>query len=157
LPPIVEDTLTARRAGDPSAGYAAAVLVTMLLTLVGLRFICGEMAGLVRTALETERYGLLPQIGFVYGIILVLTFAIVIHCLADLGFYRRRTNRAALPSAEVEQVYGVEGRDGLLVLVPSYKKQAGVVRQTLISAALVEYPGRRIVLLLDDPPAPATG
>ena len=145
------------RAGDPSAGYAAAVLATMLLTLVGLHLICGEVAGLVRTALETERYGLLPQIAFVYGIILVLTFAIIIHCLADLGFYRRRASRAALPSGGGRAGLRRGGPRGLLVLVPSYKEQPGVIRQTLISAALVEYPGRRVVLLLDDPPAPTTG
>ncbi|WFU19000.1 glycosyltransferase family 2 protein [Bradyrhizobium sp. CB3481] len=38
------------------------------------------------------------------------------------------------------------------ILVPSYKEQVPVVMQTVISAALSEYPNRRITLLLDDPP-----
>ena len=42
----------------------------------------------------------------------------------------------------------------LTVLVPSYKEEARVIRQTLLSAALQEYPFQRIVLLIDDPPDP---
>ena len=38
------------------------------------------------------------------------------------------------------------------VLVPSYKEESMVVLQPLLSAALMEYPSRRVVLLIDDPP-----
>lgn len=43
----------------------------------------------------------------------------------------------------------------LTVLVPSYRANPEVVRATLLSAALQEYPDMRIVLLLDDPPNPS--
>jgi hypothetical protein len=36
-------------------------------------------------------------------------------------------------------------------LVPSYREEARIVRQTLLSAALQEHPDRRVVLLIDDP------
>jgi len=42
----------------------------------------------------------------------------------------------------------------LTVLVPSYREDARVIRQTLLSAALQEYPHKRVVLLIDDPPTP---
>ena len=42
------------------------------------------------------------------------------------------------------------------VLVPSYKEEIPVIRQTLLSAALQDYPNKRVVLLLDDPPNPKT-
>jgi len=42
----------------------------------------------------------------------------------------------------------------LTILVPSYKEEISVIRQTLLSAALQDYPNKRVVLLLDDPPAP---
>jgi cellulose synthase/poly-beta-1,6-N-acetylglucosamine synthase-like glycosyltransferase len=42
----------------------------------------------------------------------------------------------------------------MTVLVPSYSEEPQVVRKTLLSAALQEYPGMRIVLLLDDNPHP---
>jgi cellulose synthase/poly-beta-1,6-N-acetylglucosamine synthase-like glycosyltransferase len=38
------------------------------------------------------------------------------------------------------------------ILVPSYREQIPVVMQTLLSAALSEYPDRRLTLLIDDPP-----
>jgi cellulose synthase/poly-beta-1,6-N-acetylglucosamine synthase-like glycosyltransferase/peptidoglycan/xylan/chitin deacetylase (PgdA/CDA1 family) len=42
----------------------------------------------------------------------------------------------------------------LTVLVPSFREEERVVRQTLMSAALLEYPRRRVVLLIDDSPTP---
>ncbi len=45
---------------------------------------------------------------------------------------------------------------GLTILVPSYKEELPVIRQTLLSAALQDYPQKRVVLLLDDPPSPKT-
>ena len=42
----------------------------------------------------------------------------------------------------------------MTVLVPSYAEEPEVIRATLWSAALQEYPSMRVVLLLDDPPAP---
>src|SRR5262249_59092284 len=42
------------------------------------------------------------------------------------------------------------------ILVPSYKEDSRVVRKTLLSAALQDYPARMVVLLIDDPPIPTT-
>ena len=44
----------------------------------------------------------------------------------------------------------------LTILVPSYKEEIAVIRQALLSAALQDYPKKRVVLLLDDPPNPKT-
>src|SRR5262245_6900254 len=41
------------------------------------------------------------------------------------------------------------------ILVPSYREESHVIWQTLMSAALVEYPNRGVVLLLDNPPDPS--
>src|SRR5262245_29435334 len=41
------------------------------------------------------------------------------------------------------------------ILVPSYREESHVIWQTLMSAALVEYPDRGVVLLLDNPPEPS--
>ena len=42
----------------------------------------------------------------------------------------------------------------LTAIVPSYQEEPGVIRMTLLSAALQEYPDLRVVLLIDDPPHP---
>src|SRR3954447_15813867 len=44
----------------------------------------------------------------------------------------------------------------VVVLVPSYKEDAHVVRQTLLSAVLQDHPNKEVVLLIDDPPLPST-
>src|SRR5262249_1836093 len=40
------------------------------------------------------------------------------------------------------------------IVVPSYREESHVIWQTLMSAALVDYPNRGVVLLLDNPPHP---
>jgi hypothetical protein len=42
----------------------------------------------------------------------------------------------------------------LTVLIPSYKEEPKVVWRTVMSAALQEFPGLRVVVLIDDPPNP---
>ena len=42
------------------------------------------------------------------------------------------------------------------VIIPSYKEDARVIRTTVLSAALQDYPRLRVVLLIDDPPTPTT-
>src|SRR5215831_13768203 len=41
------------------------------------------------------------------------------------------------------------------IVVPSYREESHVIWQTLMSAALVDYPDRGVVLLLDNPPHPS--
>lgn len=55
---------------------------------------------------------------------------------------------------ELEAIYDREGCHPLSVLVPSYCEELRVVRMTLMSAALMEYPDRNVVLLIDNPPNP---
>lgn len=42
----------------------------------------------------------------------------------------------------------------LTILIPSYKEESGVIEQTILSAALQEYPNTHVVLLIDDPVNP---
>ena len=44
----------------------------------------------------------------------------------------------------------------LTTIIPSYQEDARVIRNTLLSAALQEYPDKRVVLLIDDPFVPKT-
>ena len=40
------------------------------------------------------------------------------------------------------------------MLIPSYQEDERVIRMTVLSAALQEYPDLGVVLLIDDPPEP---
>jgi cellulose synthase/poly-beta-1,6-N-acetylglucosamine synthase-like glycosyltransferase len=96
-------------------------------------------------------------IGQTIAYVIVMTFLVFsafLHLLARQGsLYRSRTH-VRVPRAEID-AFMTGTRPSLTVLVPSYAEDPGVVRSTLLSAALQEYPGMRLVLLLDDPPNPS--
>jgi cellulose synthase/poly-beta-1,6-N-acetylglucosamine synthase-like glycosyltransferase len=89
-------------------------------------------------------------------IVTLLTAASLAYLLARLAyFYRTRSHRRAA-RASIDELFS-RSRPSLTVLVPSFQEDARVVRMTLLSAALQEYPDLRVVLLVDDPPHPHYG
>jgi cellulose synthase (UDP-forming) len=61
---------------------------------------------------------------------------------AQESLARFRSRKSPAPRAEI--------------VVPSYREEPHVIWQTLMSAALVDYPNRGVVLLLDNPPNPTS-
>jgi cellulose synthase/poly-beta-1,6-N-acetylglucosamine synthase-like glycosyltransferase len=90
---------------------------------------------------------LIPALAFFF-------FGQLIYLVCRLGFlYRTQSHRPA-SRAEIEAIYDGEHPPALLILVPAYCERIEVVRRTMLAAALLEYPDRRVVLLIDDPPIP---
>jgi cellulose synthase/poly-beta-1,6-N-acetylglucosamine synthase-like glycosyltransferase len=88
-------------------------------------------------------------------IVTVLTASSLAYLLSRLGFcYRTRSHHRA-SRAVLERFYDITAPT-LTTIIPSYQEDASVIRSTLLSAALQEYPGKRIVLLIDDPQTPRT-
>jgi cellulose synthase/poly-beta-1,6-N-acetylglucosamine synthase-like glycosyltransferase/chitodextrinase len=88
-------------------------------------------------------------------IVTLLTVSAVAYLLARLGFfYRTRTHHRAARAA-LDQYFDTR-RPALTTIIPSYQEDERVIRTTLLSAALQEYPDKRVVLLIDDPYAPKT-
>jgi len=87
------------------------------------------------------------------GIMTMLLLSALMHLLARQGALYRSRGHVRVPRAEVDAFMAESGKS-MTVLVPSYAEEPSVVRATLLSAALQEYPGMRIVLLIDDPPTP---
>jgi cellulose synthase (UDP-forming) len=81
-------------------------------------------------------------------------FGALVYQLLRLGYLRRFAAQQPAPAVELERVYDEEQPPRIAILVPSYKEELRVVRETLLAAALQQSPNRRIVLLIDDPPAP---
>ena len=95
------------------------------------------------------------------AIYLVLVSALVygglVYQVSRLAWLRRmRAGEAALsePAGWDREAEDAARQASVVVLVPSYKEEAALVRQTLLSAALQDHPSRRVVLLIDDPPHP---
>ena len=87
-------------------------------------------------------------------VVTFLTFSALMYLVARQGALQRFRDHVRVPRAELDSHFAAH-RGSLTVLVPSYSEEPGVVRATLWSAALQEYPDLRIMLLLDDPPFPS--
>jgi cellulose synthase/poly-beta-1,6-N-acetylglucosamine synthase-like glycosyltransferase len=82
---------------------------------------------------------------------LLLVYGNFVYQLARAGYYSRRARHQRASLHELEQIYE-RAASPLAILIPSYKEEPRILRQTVISAALVEHPERRVVVLIDDPP-----
>lgn len=132
------------------------ILLTRVLiatTLVASVFLTRDVFGILLEQLHAgSAFGAFEQSAFI-GIVYVLIYGNLVYQFARLGYLHRREAYRPAPPEVLEAVF--EGpAPALVVLVPSYKEELRIVRQTLLSAALQEYPNRRLVLLIDDPPRP---
>ncbi len=86
-------------------------------------------------------------------IVTMLTASSLAYLLSRLGFFYRTRSHHRAGRAVLDQFF--ENRaPTLTAIVPSYQEQDDVIRNTLLSAALQEYPDIRVVLLIDDPVKP---
>ena len=117
--------------------------IAFTVTTLGKAFFGGTPS--VRYAVDAMLY---------IGVTTLLTASALAYLLARLGaLYRtRRHHRAG--RVEIDRSFDA-GAPTLTVLVPSYCEETDVIRQTLLTTALQEYPDLRIVLLIDDPPHPS--
>lgn len=86
-------------------------------------------------------------------VVTFLTFSALMYLIMRQGALERFRDHRRVPRAELDRHFATRP-GGMTVLIPSYAEETDVVRQTMWSAALQEYPGLRVVLLLDDPPSP---
>jgi cellulose synthase/poly-beta-1,6-N-acetylglucosamine synthase-like glycosyltransferase len=87
------------------------------------------------------------------AVVTFLTWSALMYLVARQGALRRFREHRRVPRGLLDSHFTDE-HDALTVLVPSYAEEPDVVRLTLWSAALQEFPDLRVVLLLDDPPFP---
>ena len=88
------------------------------------------------------------------AVVTFLTFSALMYLVAREGALRRFRDHVRAPRGELDRHFAEGHQDGLTVLIPSYAEEPAVVRKTMWSAALQEYPSLRVVLLLDDSPFP---
>lgn len=132
-----------------------------LLTVGGLvtTAVATTCFGAVTAAYEWHRFGSGAWVSagvnaVVAGIVLFLVYGNVIYQLARLGYLKRSSAHHEPSDEALKDLFGEPGKP-MVILVPSYREEPVVIRQTLISAALQDYPSKRVVLLIDDPPTPA--
>jgi cellulose synthase (UDP-forming) len=133
-------------AGRPLTIGAAllAFFATSLLTV--------DAATLLIDALHWSDYGTCMKLISLYVPIYFLMFGTASYLATRYGFFSRSDNYLQRTNEQrIKRIYG-KYSPSVAILVPSYKEEEEIIRQTLLSAALAEYPDRQVVLLLDDPP-----
>jgi cellulose synthase (UDP-forming) len=127
----------------------AAVVITVLLWALYfvLTVIRQFFEGHTNFAFTMEAIGYLATVT-------VLMFSSLLYLITRQGALQRFSTHLRVPRAELEEYFSKNKSKNITVLVPSYSEEPQVVRKTLLSAAMQEYPGMRVVLLLDDNPNP---
>ncbi|WP_255555992.1 glycosyltransferase family 2 protein [Tessaracoccus palaemonis] len=126
-----------------------AIIVTIFawlmysVTTVVREFVEGR-ANTLRFILESASY---------LVVVTALTFSALMYLLARQGALYRFRDHVRVPRGALDRHF--EDYDkGITVLIPSYREEPDVVAKTVWSAALQEFPTKRVVLLIDDPPTP---
>jgi cellulose synthase (UDP-forming) len=135
----------------------AVIVIVMLLTVIGGGGVTLHLVSVAGAAIDEANIWHLLEITILYGLFYWMLASSFVYLLADYGHYKRQAKHAHMARIEVNAFDGRKDRHPLLVLVPSYREEEAVIHQALLSAALIEYPRRRVVLLIDDPPNPTTG
>ncbi len=86
-------------------------------------------------------------------VVTFLTFSALMYLVARQGALQRFSKHVRVPRAKLDEHFSTH-QSSITVLVPSYSEEPQVVRKTLLSAVLQEYPAMRVVLLVDDNPRP---
>src|SRR5262249_43332738 len=134
----------------------ALVAVAMLLTAVGAGCVTVHLLNVAGTAVAEANIWRLLEIAILYALLYWMLASSFVYLLTDYGHCIGQAAHPRKPRGDVDACDGRIDRDPLLVLVPSYREEEAVIHQALLSAALIEYPRRRVLLLIDDPPNPKT-
>ncbi|MCP1100912.1 cellulose synthase (UDP-forming) [Aequitasia blattaphilus] len=86
-------------------------------------------------------------------IVTSLCFSAMVYLISRHGALTRFKEHSRVPRATLEKFFS-EHQERITVLIPSYDEEVAVIRQTMLSAALQEYPDIQIRLLIDDKPNP---
>lgn len=84
-------------------------------------------------------------------VVTLLTFSALVYLITRQGALQRFGKHVRVPRALLDQHFSHQ-QSSITVLIPSYSEETAVIRKTMLSAALQEYPHKRVVLLIDDEP-----
>src|SRR3989449_4266740 len=142
---------TARELRGELALTHIAVCVTVVASVLSLG---GILLSLVEDVASGRWVSSLGQ-GLFLAIVSFLIYGGLVYQFARLGHFNRLRQHRRATEDELDRFFHTPRPSALTILVPSYKEDPLVVRRTLLSAALQDYPWRRGGLLIDGPPHPS--
>ncbi|XVU25668.1 EAL domain-containing protein [Actinoplanes sp. CA-054009] len=141
-PPVSEGRITRGR-------LAIVVTITVWACYITYTIIQQFIAGhaySVRLGIEAIVYML---------VVTGLAASAIAYLITRIGYFYRGRGHQRAPRIMLDEFIGGK-TPSVTVLVPSYQEDERTNRTTLLSAALQEYPGLRVTLLIDDPRQPKT-
>ena len=127
--------------------------ISLSITLIVCVLLSWDLIGILSERLiRGEITNSLLQLMFI-AIISFLLYGSFVYHLSRLGHLKRRQMHQPKNLEILESIYEKQA-PSLAILVPSYKEDTQVITKTLLSVALLNYPSKQVVLLIDNPPAP---
>jgi cellulose synthase (UDP-forming) len=131
------------------SGIAVAVTVVATLLLYKDIFV------LVRGDFHWRQWNHFCQDLLFAAVFLILIYGNLVYQLSRAGYlHRLRQHLGCGPEDQAARSAWEAAPPPVTILIPSYKEEPRIIRQALFSSALQDYPTRRVVLLIDDPPHP---
>ncbi len=124
----------------------------LALAVTALAWVAYVATIVERQLLSAETVTLRGVVEAVVYVVIVsfLTLSAGAYLVTRQGYLRRTRSHIRTPRANLEASMEAS-LPSATVLIPSYREQPEVIRQTMLSAALQELPELRVVLLIDDP------
>lgn len=126
---------------------------SLFTTLVLFGFVVDFIVKEYIAAYEQGSRILLWEISLFTVAVVVVMYSNLLYHFCLIGHYVRKMLHIPASRDALESLYDREA-PALTVLIPSYKEERRVIWQTMMSAALAEYPAKEVVLLVDDAPNP---
>jgi len=124
------------------------------ITLVGSMLFAWELFGLLVTHINSGAIWRAVEHGAFIAFVSFIIYSGLVYQFTRLGHFKRQLIHRRASQNELDAFAIDRIAPPAVFLIPSYKEEERVIRQALLSVALQEYPNRRIVLLIDDPPNP---
>ena len=130
--------------------------IAVAITVIASLLLYQEVFSVLHKNAFSRQWGHFAQDLLFGAIFLVLIYGNLVYQFARAGYLRRLQHHLERDTADPQESgFPEEISQPVIILVPSYKEEPPIIRQALFSAALQDYPARRVVLLIDDLPNPA--
>lgn len=127
--------------------------VGVVLTLIAFFMSYINVADVVHRAWGSGQWGKIAEQSLFSVLVLFLTYGNLLYQITRIGYFYRLKKFKPADQKAFKPLFRKDS-PSLTILIPSYKEERRIILQTLFSAALLEYPRKRVVLLIDDPTYP---
>ncbi len=121
-------------------------------TIVASVMVLRDVLRIVLDNFQNDFYWKSVEQVFFVAIITFLLYGNILYQLTRIGYMKRLKRHHPAIREDQDTFYDTPHVPPVAILIPSYKEEKRIIKQTLLSAALQTYPNRRVVLLIDDPP-----